>query len=221
MKELLSIIDHTNLKPDAVWNDIFKLCNEAKEYGFGAVCVNGRFVKKAAEELRGSSVKVAAVAGFPLGAEASEVKAYEASLAVENGAQEIDMVLSVGALKEGNFPYVRKDIYMTTEAVKGKAIVKVILETCFLTDEEIITACKICEEAGADFVKTSTGFNGPGADVHHVRLMKKTVGDRLKVKAAGGIRTLKQAMDMIEAGADRLGCSASVAIAKEILTNGR
>ena len=195
MKELLLCIDHTMLKPDAVWSDIKKCCDEAKEYGFGTV----------------------AVAGFPLGTQTTKAKVYEATLAIEQGADEVDMVINVGALKDQDYAYVVDDIKSVVEAIKGKALLKVILETCLLTDEQVVMACQLCEKAGADFVKTSTGFNGPGASVHHVNLMKQTVGNRLKVKAAGGIRTLQQAKDMIEAGADRLGCSASVAIAKEIM----
>ncbi|HBN82977.1 MAG TPA: deoxyribose-phosphate aldolase [Clostridiales bacterium] len=217
MKELLLCIDHTMLKPDAVWSDIKKCCDEAKEYGFGAVCVNGCYVQKTTEQLKDTTIKTVAVAGFPLGTQTTKAKVYEATLAIEQGADEVDMVINVGALKDQDYAYVVDDIKSVVEAIKGKALLKVILETCLLTDEQVVMACQLCEKAGADFVKTSTGFNGPGASVHHVNLMKQTVGNRLKVKAAGGIRTLQQAKDMIEAGADRLGCSASVAIAKEIM----
>lgn len=216
MNDLVQIIDHTMLKPDANRADILKCCNEAKKYGFGAVCVNGCYVKTVKEQLMGTSIKTVAVAGFPLGTNATEAKVFEARLAVEDGADEVDMVINIGALKDKDYQRVEDDVNKVVESVKGKAIVKVILETCLLTDEEIITACRLCEKAGAAFVKTSTGFNGPGAQVHHVKLMKQTVGDRLSVKAAGGIRNLQQALAMVEAGADRLGCSASVGIAKEL-----
>jgi deoxyribose-phosphate aldolase len=217
MKDLLSCIEHTLLKPDAVWADIKRICDEALEYGFGAVCVNGCHVQRTAEYLKNTPVKTVTVAGFPLGTQGTKVKAYEAALLVEQGADEVDIVINVGALKDQDYDYVVNDIKCVADAVKGKALLKVILETCLLTDEQVVKACELCEKAGADFVKTSTGFNGPGATVSHVRLMKQTVGDRLRVKAAGGIRTLQQAKDMIEAGADRIGCSASVAIAKELL----
>lgn len=216
MDNIINKIDHTILKPDATSDHIMKLCEEAKKYRFGAVCINGYHVKKACEYLKDTNVKVASVVGFPLGAGQTSVKVFEAKECVENGAKEIDMVMNIGALKAKDYIYVQSDIKSVVDAVKGKAMVKVILETCLLTDEEIVLACKVCEKAGADFVKTSTGFNGPGANVKHVKLMKDTVGDRLRVKAAGGIRTLEQAKAMIEVGADRLGCSSSVMIAKEL-----
>lgn len=217
MKDLLLCIDHTVLKPDAVWSELKKCCDEAKEFGFGAVCVNGFYVQKVAEQLKDTTIKTVAVAGFPLGTQNTMAKVYEAALAAEQGADEVDMVINLGALKDGDYEYVANDIKCVAEAIKGKALLKVILETCLLTDEQVVKACELCEKARADFVKTSTGFNGPGASIHHVRLMKQTVGDRVQIKAAGGIRTLQQAKDMVEAGADRLGCSASVAIAKEMM----
>lgn len=214
--------DHTLLKPEATEADITALCAEARQYGFYAVCVNSRYVALASRELAGSGVAVAAVVGFPLGACASAVKAYEARLAVADGAEEIDMVLAVGALKEGRFDEVRSDIEAVVAAAKQeseprglRARVKVIIETCLLTDEEIRKACTLAEQAGADFVKTSTGFSSGGAETRHVALMKETVGGRLQVKASGGIRSLDTALQMIEAGADRIGASASVQILKE------
>ncbi len=215
--EILKIIDHTMLKPDAKESDIIKLCDEALKYRFGAVCVNGVYVAKVNRAVAYADIKTVAVAGFPLGANETSVKVFEACAAKNAGADEIDIVINIGALKDKLYRIVEEDIYKTVESVKDKALIKVILETCLLTDEEIVTACKICESAGAAFVKTSTGINGPGANIRHVELMKKTVGDKLKVKAAGGIKTLKQAMEMVEAGADRLGCSSSVQIAHELM----
>jgi deoxyribose-phosphate aldolase len=216
MKNLNRYFDHTVLKPEATETDVIKLCNEAKEYGFYAVCVNTCYVPLASELLEDSEVKIAAVIGFPLGACSMEVKAFETEWACSEGAQEIDMVVHVGALKEGRFDYVRQDIAtVVAVALDHGAIVKVILETCLLTDEEIVKACELSREAGAAFVKTSTGFSKDGATAHHVALMKQTVGKDLQVKASGGIRDLAKTMEMIEAGADRIGASASVEIMKE------
>ena len=217
MKPLNEYIDHTNLKADALEDDIIKLCRQAREHCFYAVCVNSCYVALAAEQLDGSSVKIASVVGFPLGAMHTDAKVCETEIAVSDGAREIDMVLNIGALKEGRYDYVKADISAVAEAAsraasKGSAIVKVILETCLLTDEEVVTACKLSEAAGAAFVKTSTGFSNGGATAHHVKLMKDTVGDRLKVKASGGIRDKVTAMEMIDAGADRIGASASIEI---------
>lgn len=207
--------DHTVLKPSAVREDIVKLCREARENSFYAVCVNSCYVELAKKELSGADVKIAAVVGFPLGAAATEVKAFEAAWACSHGALEIDMVLSVGALKDKRYDYIVSDIAAVVEAAGKQAAVKVILETCLLTDGEIIKACQLSEQAGAAFVKTSTGFSTGGADTRHVALMKKTVGSRVMVKASGGIRDLTTAMAMIEAGADRIGTSASVEIMEE------
>ncbi|KAB3533209.1 deoxyribose-phosphate aldolase [Alkaliphilus serpentinus] len=212
-------IDHTILKPDATNVEIKKYCTEAKENHFYSVCVNGSNVVLVANELLGSDVKVTAVVGFPLGAATKETKAFETKNAIENGANEIDMVINVGALKEGNSNYVLEDIKAVVEAAKGRAIVKVIIETALLTNEEKLIACNLSKEAGADFVKTSTGFSSGGATVEDVRLMKEVVGDALEVKASGGIRDYATAMAMIEAGATRLGCSASVNIVKGLKTN--
>lgn len=217
MKELNKYIDHTLLKAEATEDDIRKLCAEAREYGFYAVCVNSSYVSLARKELEGSDVKVAAVVGFPLGAAHTAAKAAEAEIAVSEGADEIDMVIHIGCLKSGRYEYVLSDIKAVTEAArKGGAIVKVILETGMLTDDEIVKACRLSREANAAFVKTSTGFLCEGASAKHVRLMKAAVGEAMKVKASGGIRDRAKAMEMIEAGADRIGASASVAICKQI-----
>jgi deoxyribose-phosphate aldolase len=212
VKRLASYIDHTLLKPDAGRAAIEKLCGEAKRYGFYSVCVNGQWVPLCKELLAGTNVKVAAVAGFPLGAGRSEAKAFEAAKAAEDGAAEIDMVLPVGSLLEKDYDRVRRDIAQVVDAVRGAAIVKVIMETGFLNDELIAAACKLSEEAGAHFVKTSTGFGPGGATVEHVRLMRASVSPAIGVKASGGIRDVQAALAMIEAGANRLGTSSGVAI---------
>ncbi len=216
MKNLEKYFDHTLLKPDATMDQIRKICMEAKKYSFYAVCINSCHVPFVCRELKGTGVKVASVVGFPLGACDSETKAFEAERAVYNGADEIDMVINIGALKDGNESLVEKDIQRVVEICGGQAVIKVIIETCLLTREEIIKACVLSEKAGAHFVKTSTGFSGEGAVASDVKLMKETVGNNLKVKASGGIRNLKAAMQMIEAGADRIGASASVAIMEEL-----
>lgn len=212
MKNLNSYIDHTNLKPEAQIDEIKSLVDEAIANDFYSVCVNSTYVKdiKAYNE----DVRIAAVVGFPLGAMATRAKAYEAKCAVEDGASEIDMVIPIGRLKDKNYDYVLEDIRACKEAI-GDKILKVIIETCLLTDEEKIKACELAEEAGADFVKTSTGFSTGGALASDVSLMKETVGDRLEVKASGGIHTRKEAMEMIEAGASRIGASKSIEICKE------
>ena len=204
-------IDHTLLKAEATQEQITKLCNEAKQYDFASVCVNTCYVPLCKQLLAGSDVKVCCVVGFPLGAMDTEAKAFETKKAVEKGAQEVDMVINVGALKQGNLEYVTNDIKAVVEAAKP-AITKVIIEACLLTDEEKVKACEASLKAGADFVKTSTGFSTGGATPEDVALMKKTVGDKCKVKAAGGIRTYEDAQKMIAAGADRLGCSAGIQI---------
>jgi len=206
-------IDHTNLKSYATKEDIIKLCEEAKKYGFYAVCVNPYRVKLAKEHLKGTDIKVASVIGFPLGATPTEVKVFEAKKALENGADELDMVINIGALKDKNYEYVKKDIEDVTKVAHEKgAIVKVIIETCYLSEEEKEIACKLAMEAGADFVKTSTGFGTEGATIEDVKLMRKVVGDKLGVKAAGGIRTYEEALAMINAGANRIGTSSGVKI---------
>lgn len=205
-------IDHTLLKPEATAADIQALCREAKQYGFASVCVNTCYVKLASELLRGSGVKVCCTVGFPLGAMAPKAKAFEAAQAVADGAEEVDMVLWIGALRQGNTAAVQADIEGVVNVCHPKAIVKVILETCLLTDAQIETACRLCVAAGADYVKTSTGFSTAGATAEHVALMKRAVGGRAKVKAAGGIRTYEDAKRMIDAGADRIGASAGIAI---------
>ncbi len=208
-------IDHTLLKPDATEEQVKKLCLEAREYKFASVCVNPCHTELVKEELKGSGVRTCIVVGFPLGANMSEVKAFEAMKAIEKGASEIDMVMNIGALKEGNLRLVRKDVRSLVQTVGEWATVKVIIECCLLTDDEKKKACEIAVESGAHYVKTSTGFSSGGATLEDVRLMKETVGDKAKIKAAGGIRTLSQALAMIEAGADRIGASAGVSIMKE------
>lgn len=210
--ELNKYIDHTLLKPEASEEQILKLCDEALEYGFYSVCVNSCHVPLAVDKLSGSDVKVAAVAGFPLGAMSTSSKVFEAREAVEAGASEIDMVINVGALKEGRYEYVLHEI---TALVDVCPCLKVIIETCLLTDDEIVKACELVVAAGADFVKTSTGFSTGGATAEAVSLMRNTVGNKAKIKASGGIRTLADAKKFIELGADRLGCSAGVQIMKE------
>jgi deoxyribose-phosphate aldolase len=213
MKSMNLYIDHTLLKPEATEADIKKLCREAREYDFYSVCVNSSYVELAAVELSGSNTKVCAVVGFPLGAMELNSKAFEADQACLHGAAEIDMVIHVGALKEGRFDYVSNDIAaIVSVASDYDAKVKVILETCLLTKEEIVKACELAVQAGADFVKTSTGFSTGGATVEDVALMRATVGDHAQVKASGGIRDIEKAREMIAAGADRLGTSASIAI---------
>lgn len=212
MKDLNKYFDHTLLKPEATEAQINKLCEEAKEYGFYSVCVNSCYVKIASDNLKESDVKIAAVVGFPLGAMSTKAKAFEAAEATADGADEIDMVINVGMMKDKKYEDVKADIKAVVDASSS---VKVILETCLLSDDEIVKACELSEEAGADFVKTSTGFSSGGATEHHVRLMKETVGERLKVKASGGIRNLETTLKMIEAGADRIGASASVNILNE------
>ena len=208
-EQLASYIDHTLLKPDASLPQIKKICEEAKTYHFASVCVNSYWIPTVAAELAGTDIAPCSVIGFPLGAGLSSSKAAEAKDAIAAGAKEIDMVINVGAIKSGDWDGVKKDIE-AVNAVKGGAKLKVIIETCLLTDEEKVKACQASMEAGADFVKTSTGFSTGGATAHDVALMRQTVGDGLGVKASGGIRTLEDALTMIEAGASRLGASAGV-----------
>ena len=204
-------IYHTILKPIAQRKDIEKLCNEAKEYDFASVCVNPCWVSYASKLLKGSNVKVCTVIGFPLGANDSAVKAFEAKRAIEQGASEVDMVINIGALKAGEYDIVKQDIQAVRQASAGK-VLKVIIETSYLTDEEKQKVCKICADVGADFVKTSTGFSEGGATAKDVALMAAAAGDKVKVKASGGIRSREDALKMIEAGASRLGTSSGIKI---------
>jgi deoxyribose-phosphate aldolase len=210
--ELNQMIDHTILKADATEADVLRIIEEAKKYNFFSVCINPCWVSLAKEELAGTDVAVCTVIGFPLGANTSEVKAYEATDAITNGATEVDMVINVGALKSKQYKKVLKDIQAVVEAAKDKALVKVIIETALLTDEEKVKVCELAKEAGADFVKTSTGFSTGGATVADVALMRQTVGPDMGVKASGGIHNEQEAQAMIEAGATRIGTSAGVAI---------
>jgi deoxyribose-phosphate aldolase len=214
-EKLVRMIDHTELNPQAGEKRIADLCAEARQYGFYTVCVNGGYVRFAFEQLGGSGVLVCAVAGFPLGAGSSAAKAFEAGEAVKKGAAEIDMTINVGALLDKKLDLVRDDIRAVVEA-SGPALVKAILETCLLGDEEIVAGCRLAVEAGAGYVKTSTGFGRAGATPAHVRLMRRTVGPDIGVKASGGIRNLGDARRLIRAGASRLGLSASVAIVEEL-----
>lgn len=214
-KPLAKYIDHTLLKADATPEQIKKLCAEAEEYQFASVCVNSCYARLAHECLRGRGVAVCCVVGFPLGAMSPRAMAYEARCAAEDGASEIDMVIPVGALKAGDDETVRETIGAVVEAVTGRAIVKVILEACLLTDAEKVRACQLAESVGAAFVKTSTGFSSGGATEHDVALMRKSVSPAVQVKAAGGIRDRATALRMIAAGADRIGASAGIQIVSE------
>ena len=220
--DIASMIDHTLLKPDATADQIAQLCYEARKYHFASVCVNPTHVKLCAELLQGTQVKVCTVIGFPLGASAPEVKAFEAQTALNDGATEIDMVLNIGALKAGDLTLVARDIHEVVHVGHAAgAIVKVIIETSLLSSEEKVTACLLSKEAGADFVKTSTGFSGGGATVEDVSLMKRVVGPDMGVKASGGVRDFEDAQSMVEAGATRLGASAGVKIVQgQQATNG-
>lgn len=209
--ELNKYIDHTILKTEATSQEVKKLCEEAKQYKFASICVNTCFTELVSSELKGSDVKTCVVVGFPLGAMSTEAKAFEAKSAVSKGAKEVDMVINVGLLKEKNYDYVLQDIKAVVDASRP-AIVKVILETCLLTNEEKVKACQLSVEAGATFVKTSTGFSISGATAEDIALMRKTVGKDIGVKASGGVRTKEDALKMIEAGASRIGASASIKI---------
>ena len=209
MKELNKYFDHTLLKPEATKEQIKKLCAEAKEYDFYSVCVNGCHVSLAAKELKGTDVKVAAVIGFPLGAMDTASKCFEAKTAVENGAEEVDMVINIGRLKNKEYDAVREDIAAVKRAV-GDKVLKVIIETCLLTDEEKEKMCDIVVEAGADFIKTSTGFSTAGATFHDIELFARCVRGRCKIKAAGGISTVEDMEKFLDLGADRLGTSRAV-----------
>lgn len=217
LQNIASLIDHTILKPETTAAQVRKLCEEGLRYKFASVCVNPFFAPLAAELMRGSPVKVCTVAGFPLGATATDSKVFEAQQAIQHGAQEIDMVMNVGALKSRDESAVEEDIRRVAEVChRGNAICKVILENCLLSEEEKVRACKIAVQAGADFVKTSTGFNTGGATAEDVALMRATVGPKIGVKASGGIRTLEDVKTMIAAGATRIGTSSSVKIIQEI-----
>ncbi|WP_242220923.1 deoxyribose-phosphate aldolase [Bacillus cereus group sp. BfR-BA-01380] len=209
---IAKLIDHTVLKPDTKKEDVMKVLEEAKKYNFASVCINPTWVKLAAEELAGHDVDVCTVIGFPLGANTTETKVFETKDVIAKGATEVDMVINVGALKDGDNELVEKDIYEVVQAAKGKALVKVIIETCLLTDEEKVRACQLAVKAGTDFVKTSTGFSTGGATAEDIALMRKTVGENVGVKASGGVRTREDAEKMVKAGASRIGASASVAI---------
>lgn len=211
-KDIASMIDHTLLKPEAVPEQIIRLCREAVEYRFASVCVNPCYTELASKTLAGSGIKTCCVIGFPLGAATSDVKADETRDAISNGADEVDMVINIGALKSGDLRFVKDDIGAVVSAAGGKALVKVIIETCFLSDKEKIAACIISKLAGADFVKTSTGFGTSGAKEEDVMLMRRTVGFDMGVKASGGIRDYETAAAMIKAGANRLGTSSGIII---------
>ncbi|MDY0405529.1 deoxyribose-phosphate aldolase [Virgibacillus sp. 179-BFC.A HS] len=215
MENLASYIDHTLLKPETDKKQIEKLVEEAKEFGFASVCVNPHWVSYCHSELKDTNVKVCTVIGFPLGATSTASKTFEAKQAIEDGANEIDMVINIGELKSGNLDFVKKDIMAVVQAAGKNALTKVIIETSLLDEKEKVNACLLAKEAGADFVKTSTGFSGGGATVDDVRLMRETVGPDMGVKASGGVRDLKTAKAMIEAGATRIGASAGVTIVKE------
>lgn len=214
---IASLIDHTVLKPETTVAQVRQLCDEALRHKFASACVNPAFVPLVAEMLRGSSVKVCSVAGFPLGATTTDAKVFEAQEAIQHGAQEIDMVMNVGALKSGDESMVEDDIRRVADAChRGHAICKVILENCLLSHEEKVRACKIAVDAGADYVKTSTGFNAGGATVEDVALMRALVGPKIGVKASGGIRTLEDVKKMVAAGATRIGTSSGVKIMQEV-----
>lgn len=213
-KELAQMIDHSLLKPNKTYEDVKRACEECIEYGFKTISVNSNNVKMAADILRGTGIGVDATVGFPLGAMATEAKVYETEYVVKNGATEIDMVLDIGALKSKDYDRVRRDISEVVKAAEGR-VVKVILENYYLTKDEIVTGCKLCEEAGAHFVKTSTGFAPGGAVIEDVILMRKSVGPKVQVKVAGGVRTFKDFMAFYEAGATRCGTSSSLKIMAE------
>lgn len=218
-QQLAKIIDHTILKPEATKEQVEKLCKEALEYHFASVCINPTNVELAAKLLKGSDVKVCTVIGFPLGANTMEVKAFETKDAIEKGAEEVDMVINIGRLKDKDYDYVERDIKAVVDAAGKKALTKVIIETCLLTDEEKVKACELAKKAGADFVKTSTGFSKGGATPEDIKLMRDTVGEDMGVKASGGVRTREDACAVIENGANRIGASASIAICEGTESN--
>ncbi|MDR1831342.1 MAG: deoxyribose-phosphate aldolase [Fusobacteriaceae bacterium] len=217
-KEIAAYIDHTNLKPEATKNDILTLCEEAKENRFASVCIQPVHVALANGALAGSGVKVCTVVGFPLGAGSPKTKAFEAELAVSEGAREVDMVINIGLVKEGNYKALAEDVRAVVQSARKKdagILVKAIIETCLLSEAEKTKVCETLLTTGADFVKTSTGFSAGGATIADVKLIKGVVGDKMKIKASGGIRTAQDALAMIAAGADRLGSSSGVAILKD------
>lgn len=220
-QSVAKMIDHTNLRPEATTDQIIRLCQEAREFGFGAVMVNAGYIELAVSQLQNSGVTIGTVVGFPLGATLTSVKRFETVEALRLGAREIDMVVAIGALKSGKHDLVLGEIQELAEAAHSqKALLKVILETGLLTDDEKISACELSAKAGADFVKTSTGFLGRGATVNDIELMRRTVGPKVGVKASGGIRSAKDALAMIAAGATRLGTSSGVAIIRELQSQG-
>lgn len=210
--KIAKMIDHTILKATATKEEVVKICSEAKEYGFFSVCVNPTQIELVKKELQGSDVKVCTVIGFPLGANTPEVKAFETKDAIAKGADEVDMVINIGALKDKNYELVERDIKAVVDAANKAALVKVIIETCYLTDEEKKIACELAVKAGTDYVKTSTGFGTGGSTPEDIKLMRETVGKNIGVKASGGVRCEKDAIAVIEAGASRIGASASIAI---------
>ena len=218
-KNFAHMIDHTLLKAEATKEQIEKLCAEAKQFNFASVCVNPTWVKRSSELLQGTDVLVCTVIGFPLGANTPAVKAFEAKDAIANGAKEVDMVINIGALKDKNYDLVQADIAAVVEAAKDSALVKVIIESCLLTDEEKVKACELAVAAGADYVKTSTGFSTGGATAEDIALMRKTVGPELGVKASGGVRSLEDMKKMVEAGATRIGASSGVAIMNGLIAD--
>ncbi|MBB5173715.1 deoxyribose-phosphate aldolase [Texcoconibacillus texcoconensis] len=211
-ENIAKMIDHTMLKADTKKEQIDKVCQEAKEHGFFSVCINPTWIEEVANQLAESDVKVCTVIGFPLGATTPETKAFETKDAIEKGADEVDMVINIGQLKDGQYDAVKRDIQAVVDAANGQALVKVIIETSLLTDDEKRKACELAVEAGTDYVKTSTGFSTGGATVEDIRLMRETVGPDIGVKASGGMRDRETADAIIEAGASRIGASASVAI---------
>lgn len=212
-QNIANMIDHTVLKAFSTREDVIKVCNEAKEYEFFSVCINPTHIELAKKELEGSNVKVCTVIGFPLGANTSEVKAFETKDAIAKGAHEVDMVINIGALKDKNYDLVYNDIKAVVDAANKDALVKVIIETCYLTDEEKKIACELSVKAGADYVKTSTGFGTSGSTPEDIKLMRDVVGPTIGVKASGGVRTTEDAIKVIDAGASRIGASASISIA--------
>lgn len=211
-QQLASMIDHTILKADANKGSVEEICKEALEHKFASVCINPTNIELAASMLKGSEVKVCTVIGFPLGANTTEVKAFETKDAIAKGADEVDMVINIGKLKDKDYDYVRNDIKAVVEAAKGKALIKVIIETCLLTEEEKVKACELSVQAGADFVKTSTGFSTGGATPEDIKLMRETVGPNIGVKASGGVRCFADAEAVIKNGATRIGASAGITI---------
>ena len=218
-QQLAKMIDHTILKPEADKASIEKICKEALEYNFASVCINPTNVELAAKLLKGSEVKVCTVIGFPLGANTMEVKAFETKDAIAKGADEVDMVINIGRLKDKDYEYVEKDIKAVVDAADKKAVTKVIIETCLLTEEEKVKACELAKKAGADFVKTSTGFSTGGATPEDIKLMRETVGPDMGVKASGGVRSIEDAEAVIKNGATRIGASASISICEGTESN--